>query len=59
MKSKTDRRELAHKGDGRKAKLSYNVNLLMENRDGPIVDATVLEATGNSGEGCRLKIPGQ
>jgi hypothetical protein len=28
------------------AKLSYNGNLLVENRNGLIVDATVLEATG-------------
>jgi len=40
--------KLARKGDGKEAKLSYNGNLLVENRNGLIVDATVLEATGTA-----------
>jgi len=47
--SKTDPdAKLARKGDGKEAKLSYNGNLLVENRNGLIVDATVLEATGTA-----------
>ena len=58
--SKTDPdARLARKGDGKEAKLSYNGNLLVENRNGLIVDATVLEATGDSGEGCRLSHDGE
>ncbi len=37
--------KLARKGDGKEAKLSYNGNLLVGNRNGLIMDATVLEAT--------------
>ena len=44
--SKTDPdAKLARKGDGKEAKLSYNGKLLVENRNGLIVGATVLEAT--------------
>jgi len=43
--------------------LSYNGNLLVENRNGLIVDATVLEATGTAERDAALammeKIPGQ
>ncbi len=55
--------KLARKGDGTEAKLSYNGNLLVENRNGLIVDATVLEATGTGERDAALammeKIPGQ
>lgn len=62
--SKTDPdAKLARKGDGKEAKLSYNGNLLVENRNGLIVDATVLEATGTAERDAALammeKIPGQ
>ena len=62
--SKTDPDvKLARKGDGKEAKLSYNGNLLVENRNGLIVDATVLEATGTAERDAALammeKIPGQ
>lgn len=55
--------KLARKGDGKEAKLSYNGNLLVENRNGLIVDATALEATGTAERDAALammeKIPGQ
>lgn len=62
--SKTDPdAKLARKGDGKEASLSYNGNLLVENRNGLIVDATVLEATGTAERDAALammeKIPGQ
>lgn len=62
--SKTDPdAKLARKGDGKEAKLSYNGNLLVEDRNGLIVDATVLEATGTAERDAALammeKIPGQ
>jgi Transposase DDE domain len=45
--SKTDPdAKLARKGKGKEAKLSYNGNLLIENRNGLIVDAEVWEANG-------------
>src|SRR5438477_7527360 len=37
---------LAKKGAGKEAKLSYNGSVLMENRNGLVVDAEVLPATG-------------
>jgi hypothetical protein len=47
--SKTDPdAKLARKGDGKEAKLSYNGNLLVENRNGLIVNATILEAAGTA-----------
>lgn len=47
--SKTDRdAKLARKGKGKEAKLSYNGNLLIENRNGLIVDAEVWEANGTA-----------
>jgi transposase len=45
--SKTDpEAKLARKGVGKEAKLSYSGNLLVENRNGLIVNARVWEATG-------------
>ena len=47
--SKTDREaQLARKGDGKEAKLSYSGNLLVENRNGLIVNAMAWEATGTA-----------
>jgi transposase len=39
---------LARKGSGKEAKLSYNANLLTENRNGLIVSTLVLQATGRA-----------
>ena len=45
--SKTDpEAQLARKGKGKEAKLSYSGNLLVENRNGLIVSSRVWEATG-------------
>ena len=62
--SKTDpEAKLARKGNGKEAKLSYNGNLLVENRNGLIVNTTVLEATGTAERDAALimmeQIPGQ
>ena len=47
--SKTDPQALlARKGDGKEAKLSYSGNLLVENRNGLIVDAEVFQANGTA-----------
>ena len=47
--SKTDPdAQLARKGPGKEAKLSYSGNLLVENRNGLIVDAEVFEANGTA-----------
>lgn len=47
--SKTDPdAKLARKGTGKEAKLSYSGNLLVENRNGLIVDAELLEANGRA-----------
>ena len=47
--SKTDpEARLARKGDGKEAKLSYSGNLLVENRNGLIVDAMAWEANGRA-----------
>src|SRR5271154_1608597 len=47
--SKTDPdAKLARKGKGKEAKLSYNGNLLVENRNGLIVNAELLEANGRA-----------
>src|SRR5271170_3884731 len=47
--SKTDPdARLARKGKGKEAKLSYNGNLLVENRHGLIVNAELLEANGRA-----------
>src|ERR1700691_3976106 len=40
--------KLARKGPGKEAKLSYSGNLLVENRNGLIVDAEVFEANGTA-----------
>jgi len=40
--------QLARKGLGKEAKLSYSGNLLVENRNGLIVDSRVWEATGTA-----------
>ena len=40
--------KLARKGDGKEAKLSYSGNLLVENRNGPIVNAMAWEANGTA-----------
>lgn len=40
--------KLARKGDGKEAKLSYSGNLLVENRNGLIVNAEVFEANGTA-----------
>ncbi len=47
--SKTDTDALlARKGDGKESKLSYSGNLLVENRNGLIVDAEVFQANGTA-----------
>ena len=47
--SKTDpEAKLARKGEGKESKLSYSGNLLVENRNGLIVDALAWEATGTA-----------
>ena len=47
--SKTDAEaKLARKSDGTESKLSYSGNLLVENRNGLIVDATGWEANGRA-----------
>lgn len=61
--SKTDRdARLARKGKGKEGKLSYNGNLLIENRNGLIVDAEVWEANGTAERDAALamleQIPG-
>jgi transposase len=39
---------LARKGSGKEAKLSYNANVLMENRNGLVTDVEVMAATGTA-----------
>src|SRR6266702_6611422 len=47
--SKTDPESLlAKKGEGKESKLSYTGNLLVENRNGLIVDAEVFQANGTA-----------
>jgi len=47
--SKTDpEAKMARKGEGKEAKLSYSGNLLVENRNGLIVNAMVWEANGTA-----------
>jgi transposase len=47
--SKTDpEAQLARKGEGKEAKLSYSGNLLVENRNGLIVNAMAWEASGTA-----------
>ena len=62
--SKTDSEAmLARKGAGKEAKLSYSGNLLVENRNGLIVNAMVWEATGTAERDTALlmleQIPGE
>jgi transposase len=62
--SKTDPdAKLARKSDGKEAKLSYSGNLLVENRNGLIVNAMVWEANGRAERDTALvmleQIPGQ
>jgi transposase len=61
--SKTDPEALmARKGEGKEAKLSYSGNLLVENRNGLIVDAEVFQANGTAERDAALimleQIPG-
>ena len=55
--------KLARKSDGKEAKLSYSGNLLVENRNGLIVNAMVWEANGRAERDTALvmleQIPGQ
>ena len=62
--SKTDREALlARKGQGKESKLSYSGNLLVENRNGLIVDAEVFQANGTAEHDAALvmleQIPGK
>src|SRR5450631_4374336 len=51
--SKTDpESQLARKGPGKEAKLSYSGNLLVENGNGLIVDAEVFQANGTAERRC-------
>ena len=55
--SKTDpEAKLARKGVGKEAKLSYSGNLLVENRNGLIVGATVWEASGRAERDAALRM---
>jgi transposase len=61
--SKTDpEARLARKGEGKEAKLSYSGNLLVENRNGLIVDAEVFQTNGTAERDAALimleQIPG-
>jgi hypothetical protein len=61
--SKTDpQSQLARKGPGKEAKLSYSGNLLVENGNGLIVDAEVFQANGTAERDAALvmmeKLPG-
>jgi transposase len=49
---------LARKGSGKEAKLSYNGNVLMENRHGLVADVQVLPATGTAEREAALKMVG-
>ena len=62
--SKTDpEAQLARKGEGKEAKLSYSGNLLVENRNGLIVNAMAWQATGTAERDTALllleQIPGE
>ena len=54
--------QLARKSDGKESKLSYSGNLLVENRNGLIVDAEVFQANGTAERDAALvmleKVPG-
>ena len=61
--SKTDPESLlARKGEGKESKLSYTGNLLVENRNGLIVDAEVFQSNGTAERDAALvmleKLPG-
>src|SRR5438046_9316743 len=61
--SKTDPdAKMARKGKGKEAKLSYNGNLLVENRNGLIINTEVFEANGTAERDAALvkleQIPG-
>ena len=61
--SKTDPESLlAKKGEGKESKLSYTGNLLVENRNGLIIDAEVFQANGTAERDAALimleKLPG-
>ena len=49
---------LARKGSGKEAKLSYNGNVLMENRHGLVADVQVLPATGTAEREAALMMVG-
>lgn len=55
--------QLARKGEGKEAKLSYSGNLLVENRNGLIVNAMAWQATGTAERDTALlmleQIPGE
>jgi hypothetical protein len=51
--------KLAHKGHGKEAKLSYCGNVLLENRNGLAVDATVELATGTAERDAAVAMAGQ
>lgn len=58
--SKTDAdARLARKGEGKEAKLSYSGNLLVEKRNGLIVDAMAWEASGTAERDSALLMLGQ
>ena len=62
--SKTDPESLlARKGEGKESKLSYTGNLLVENRNGLIVDAEVFQSNGTAERDAALvmleKLPGR
>jgi hypothetical protein len=48
---------MARKGAGKEAKLSHSGNLLVENRNGLIVDSRVWEATGTAERYAALEMP--
>ena len=49
---------LARKGNGKEAKLSYNGNVLMENRNGLVADVQVLPASGTAERAAALMMIG-
>src|SRR5213592_4386863 len=51
--------KLARKGNGKEAKLSYCGNVLMENRNGLVVDAVVLPATGTAERDAAFAMAGE
>jgi len=58
--SKTDPdAKLARKGKGKEARLSYNGNLLVENRNGLIVNTEMFQANGNVQTLCRADDAGK